>query len=242
MLIKTRGIVLQTIKYGETSVIVEIYTEEKGLRKYIINGVRSKKARFAASLLQVMSLLELVAYHREDRDLNHVKEIRPAYVYQAIPFEVRKGALALFLAEIIRKTIRESEENRRLFGFLYDIFLYLDESNQSINNLHLYFLVELSAFLGFLPGGVFSSETPFFDLQEGAFIEDIPNHKYYLEASFGNLLHQLLHCQLAHCHEIKMTGAERRSLLHYLLDYYKLHMDYLPDIHSHQVLHEVLSD
>lgn len=234
--------VLQTIKYGETSVIAEIYTEEKGLRKYIINGVRSKKARFHASLLQVMSLLELVAYHREDRDLNHVKEIRPAHVYHAIPFEVTKGTLALFMAEIIRKTIRESEENRALFGFLYDIFVYLDETTQSVSNLHLYFLVEFSAFLGFLPAGAFDKDTPFFDLQEGSFVHEIPTHKYYLDEQGSELLQELLQCPLLHCHEIKMTGAQRRSLLQYLLDYYKLHMDFLPEIHSHLVLHEVLND
>lgn len=242
MLIKTRGIVLQTIKYGETSVIAEIYTEEKGLRKYIINSVRSKKARFHASNLQVMSLLELVIYHREDRDLNHVKEIRSAHVYQALPFEVTKGTLALFMAEIIRKTIRESEENRNLFGFLYDFFVFLDETNQSVNNLHLYFLIELSAFLGFLPAGEYGEKTPFFDLQEGAFVNSIPGHRYYLDEQLGGLLQDLLHCKLMLCHQIKMTGAQRRSLLYYLLDYFKLHMDFLPAINSPQVLHEVLND
>lgn len=242
MLIKTRGIVLKTIKYGETSVIVEVYTEERGLRKYIINGVRSKKARVHASLLQVMSLLDLVVYNREDRDINHVKELRPAHVYQTLPFDVRKSALALFMAEIIRKTIRESEENKPLFAFLFDVFEYLDETAESVGNVHLYFLVELSAFLGFLPAGECNTETPFFDLQEGMFIPDIPNHLYYLEEQGSKLFYELLHCSLAQCHEVKMTAAQRRTLLQSLLDYYKLHMDFLPEIHSHQILQEVLSD
>lgn len=242
MLIKTRGIVLKTIKYGETSVIAEVYTEERGLRKYIINGVRSKKARIHASLLQVMSLLDLVVYNREDREINHVKELRPAHVYQALPFDVKKSALALFMAEIIRKTIRESEENKPLFAFLFDIFQYLDETNDPVGNLHLFFLIELTAFLGFLPSGEYSSETPLFDLQEGMFVTNIPNNKHYLEEQGSQLLQALMECNMTRSHEIKITSAQRRALLHNLLDYYKLHMDFLPDILSHQILQEVLSD
>lgn len=242
MLIKTRGILLKTIKYGESSVIAEVYTEERGLRKYVINGVRSKKARVHASLLQVISLLEMVVYSREDRDLNHVKEIRPAHVYQSLPFDVRKSALALFMAEVVRKTIRESEENKPLFDFFFRTFQYLDETTHSINNLHLYFLVELSAFLGFLPAGEYEDDTPFFDLQEGTFVEAIPKHVYYLEEQLSILLNELLHNDLLHAHLIKMTSLQRRALLQNLLDYYKLHMDFMPDIHSHQILHDVLSD
>ena len=242
MLIKTRGIVLKTIKYGETSVIAEIYTEERGLRKYILNGVRSKKARIHASLLQVMSLLDLVVYNRDDRDLHHVKELRPAHVYQTLPFEVKKGALVLFMAEIIRKTIRESEENKPLFAFLFDIFQYLDETTNAVGNIHLFFLIEMTAFLGFMPSGEYDPETPFFDLQEGVFVKDIPNHAHYLDETGSQLLSELLQCNMVHCHEVKITAAQRRILLQNLLDYYKLHIDFMPDIHSHQILQEVLSE
>ncbi len=242
MLIKTRGIVLKTIKYGETSIIADVYTEEKGLRKYIINGVRTKKARFHASLFQVMSLLDLVAYHREDRDLNHIKEIQSAYVYHSLPFEIGKSGLALFMAEIIRKTVRESEENRPLFEFLYDNFVFLDETTQPVRNVHLHFLIELSAFLGFMPSGEFSLDTPFFDLQEGMFVADISNHAHYLDEQLSAVLQDLLNHPIAQCHDVEMTGSQRRTLLKYLLDYYKLHMDFMPDINSHEVLHEVLND
>ena len=81
MLIKTRGIVFKSIKYSETSLIVDIYTEEKGLRKYLISGVRSKKAKTSAGLFQVMSLVDLVAYHRDDKDLTRIKAIKHNYVY-----------------------------------------------------------------------------------------------------------------------------------------------------------------
>ncbi|RME94235.1 MAG: DNA repair protein RecO, partial [Bacteroidetes bacterium] len=151
MLLKTRAIVFRTYKYGETSLIVELYTEQKGLRKYIIGGVRSAKARTSAGLLQLMSLIEVVAYEREDKDLNRLKEVRPAYLFQSIPFDVRKGAIGLFMVEIARKAIREREPNAALFHFLFQSFRYLDQTTQGNSNLHLSFLLELSRYLGIAP-------------------------------------------------------------------------------------------
>ncbi|MEL6276480.1 MAG: recombination protein O N-terminal domain-containing protein, partial [Bacteroidota bacterium] len=55
MLITTRAIIFRATKYQESSLILDAYTELKGLRKYIISGVRKAKARTPASLLQVMN-------------------------------------------------------------------------------------------------------------------------------------------------------------------------------------------
>ncbi len=240
MLTKTRGIVFKTLKYGETSLIVDIYTEAHGLRKYIINGVRSKKAKVQASLLQVMSLVDLVAYNREDRDLNRIKEIRAGYVFQSVPFNVKKGAVGLFMAEVARKTLRETEENVALFNFLYDSFQYLDATPHPIGNLHLHFLLELSVFLGFIPSGKYDEETPFFDLQEGVFVPQAPLHLHFLQDKQSQLLDQLLNCQLQECHQIMINAEERRNLLRQILEYYQLHLENLPEIKAHLILQEVL--
>ena len=240
MLIKTRGIVFRSVKYSETSIIADIYTEEKGLRKYIFSGVRSAKSKVAPSLLQVMSLVELVAYDREDRELNRVKEIRPALVYTGIPFDVRKGAVGLFMVEVARKTIKEAQENQSLFEFLFQAFAFLDETRLPVPHIHLYFLLELSPFLGFVPGGEASAQTPFFDLKEGVFSPSVPNHVHYLDEQNSLLLHQLLYSNFEICHTLGFNRDERRNLLMHLLDYYKLHIENFPEIHAHKVLQEVL--
>ena len=195
MIIKTRGIVFKTFKYSETSVIAEIYTEEKGLRKYLVSGVRSKKAKVSPTLLQPMSLIDLVAYFREDRDLTRIKEIRPAYVYQSVPFDLFKGAIGLFMIEVAQKTIKESEENKPLFGFLFDVFTFLDQTEQPVSNLHLHYLLELSVQLGFVPGGICDADFPLFDLKEGVFIRNIPPHQHYLEEDLSKILFDLLECR-----------------------------------------------
>jgi len=239
-LIKTRGIVLRSMKYSETSIIADIYTEERGMRSYIISGVRSRKARVRASLVQVMSLVEMVAYDRHEKGLNRVREIRPAHVYQSLPFNVRKSAVGLFVAEIARKTIREPEENKKLFGFLFRSFRFLDETTVPITGIPLYFMLELSMFLGFVPAEEWTEETPVFDLQEGVFVAAPPPHAHYLGEEEARLLHQLLGKSLGSCHEVSMQRRQRQSLLLRLIDYYRLHIENFPEIYAHEVLQEVL--
>jgi DNA repair protein RecO (recombination protein O) len=239
MLLKTKAIVFRTYKYGETSLIVELYTERKGLRKYIISGVRSAKARTSAGLLQVMSLVDIVAYEREDKDLNRLKEVRPAYLFQSIPFDVRKGAIGLFMAEIARKAIREREANEPLFNFLFQAFQYLDQTTERSGNIHLSFLLELSRYLGIAPAEQLRAEETFFDLQEGSFVPERPPHPYYLADQEATRFAELFRYRLTTVHELSLNSAERRSLLDRLVQYYQLHLEGIGEIHSHQVLRTV---
>ena len=239
MLVKTRGIVFRNQKYGETSVILDVYTEEKGLQSYIVHGVRTTKPKVSASLVQVMSLVELVTDSRDDRSLHHIKEIRPEVVYQSIPFDLKKGAIGLFMIEMARKSIREIEENRSLFDFLHRSFLFLDQTQQPVANFHLHFLCELAVFLGFHPDGTASADTPFFDLQEGYFLPTIPHHPYYVDKAHSRLLSRLLESTPETSSGIQLTRPERKALLHHLMDYYRLHIEHFPTIHSYLVLEAV---
>ncbi len=240
MIIKSRAIILRTFKYSESSLILEAYLESSGLKRFIVSGVRQPRAKIGASLLQLMSLLEIVAYNRPDRDLNRLKEAKPAYVYQNLPFSVPKGAIGLFMTEIAQKTLRASEQNERLFAFLFHTFRFLDQTTQPIANIHLYFLLQLSGFLGFQPGGDYSEEESVFDLQEGIFVPHFANPAYTIRPPLSALLYQLLLTDLEHCHTVKMTRDERNALLNHLIDFYRLHVESLHEVNAHEVLREVL--
>ncbi|MCB0635064.1 MAG: DNA repair protein RecO [Lewinella sp.] len=239
MLRTTRAIVLRQFKYGETSLIVELYTEQLGVRKYIISGVRSPKSRTKANLLQVMSMVEVVAYEREDRDLNRLKEVRPAYVFQGIPFDVRKGAVGLFMIEVVRKAIRERESNRGLFAFLWERFAGLDRTPHPVGQYHLCFLLELTTFLGFAPAGHFTPSTPFFDLREGEFLSQPPGHNEYLTEDLAARLEQLLTIAAPDSHSVKLGREERRQLLKGILDFYYLHLEGMAAVQAHLILQEI---
>lgn len=241
MLIKTRGIVFRAMKYRDTSMIVDIYTEERGLRSYLLNGIRSPKAKIKASLLQVMTLVDMVAYDRKPKGLNRVKELRSAYVYQRVPFELPRSAVGLYMAELARKAIREPEQQPRLFGYLFSAFQLLDTTEHSVSNFPLCFTLGLSAYLGFLPHESWSEARPIFDMQEGVFVPATTDAPYKLTATMSRQLSNLLKLRLENCHTLSLDRQERKALLDGLLTFYRLQVENMPEMNAHLVLEEVFN-
>src|SRR5882672_9774756 len=95
---KTKGIVLRTVKYGETSVIVAVYTELFGIQSYLVNGVRisSKKSPGKSALFQPSAILDLVVYHNDLKNLQRIKEYKWGWLYRTIFSDVFSNAVALF--------------------------------------------------------------------------------------------------------------------------------------------------
>lgn len=210
------------------------------MQSYYIPGVRSEKSRMKPGLFQAMSVVDLVATAREDKAMQSVREARIAEVYETIPFDVRKGAIALFLAEVVRKTLREVEANPGLFVFLIENLLFLDRSPR-FSNAHLHFLVHFSGFLGFLPGGDYHEETPCFNLREGMFTGTHDPEPKLLPPDLSAVLYQLLELDWPEAQEMVLGKAARNKLLDHLLEYYRFHLDYMPDIQAHLILQETFN-
>ena len=243
MQLKSTGIIFRTVKYGETSVIADIFTEEKGLHTFIGGGVRSAKARMPFSLFQPMMVVDLVAYFRDDPGaMNRLKELRAAEVWQAIPFDIKRGAVTLFMAEICRKCIQETEENRELFDHLLHTLRWLDATPHPIANVYLHFLLSLSAFLGFQPQvePEDAAGERFFDLREGTFSAVPPPSGLYLNPDMTGQLRTFLETPLEQCHEIQLSRAERKALLGKLLQFYELHMPGFNGVNTPEILEMVM--
>ena len=238
MIIKTRGIILRTVKYSETSLILDIYTEGGGLRSYIISGVRTQKSKVPMGLLQVTSLVDLVAYDAQGK-LNRIKEIHAAHVYTTLPFDIHRSSIGIFMAEIARRTLREAEENRDLFAFLFDIFKFLDETTERFSNLHLSFLLELAGHLGFRPHEDDYTEGAVFDYKNGIFTKNIVGHSYFLNERLSMVLKEILSTPWQESHSLKLTRDERRQLLGEVLKFYQFQLDNFPDIQSFKILQEI---
>jgi DNA repair protein RecO (recombination protein O) len=239
MLLKTRGIVFRSIKYGESSIITDIFTEEKGLLSYIINGVRKRKAKISPGYFQVMSVLDLVVYHSDQQKLHRIKEVKPAFYFQKIPFDVQKSSITLFLAELCSKTITEPEPNPHLFDFIAHALRELDEADTQFQNHHLSFMVGLAQEFGFELQPQRSSEDKFFDLQESQFQSEVPMHVHYIAPPISHLLAQFIQNEKNGSYTV-MDRSSRRALLTYLVTYFRLHIDHLKDLKSYHVLAEVL--
>jgi DNA repair protein RecO (recombination protein O) len=241
MLLQTRGIVLKTVKYSDTSVICKIFTEDLGIRSYIINGIRSSKSKQKASLVQPLNLLHLVVYQREFKNLQRIKELRPALVYQSLPFDMKKGAVALFIIEILNKALKEETGNPELFEFVFNTFRQLDETTTSVALFHHAFLLHFSRHLGFYPGLHQNKNPRYFDMQEGVFLPEEPRHPYWMDEESTVHLLQIIKSPEKEPFSLKLPYPVRKKLLNDLLQFYALHIENFGKIHSHSVLETVFA-
>jgi len=66
MLVKTQGIILHIVRYGDQSLILTVYTEEFGRQSYIMNGTRGPKSKNRAGILQPLYMLDLEVYQKKN--------------------------------------------------------------------------------------------------------------------------------------------------------------------------------
>jgi DNA repair protein RecO (recombination protein O) len=239
MLVTTEGIVLHFIRYGESSVISTIYTRDFGRQSYLINAARSKKSKNKAGLLQPLFLVNLVAYQKQNRNIQRIKEIKSSQAYQNIAFDIAKSTQAIFLAEILYKTINEHESYPEMFDFMQNAFLYFDLMDEGASNFHFFFLFRLTEYLGFLPDTKKIGLADWFDMKKGSIVPFQPPHPFYANKEMTEYLIQLAGLKINELSEFKIPGAIRESLLTTLIDYYQLHFDNLGEIKSLGILREV---
>ena len=225
MIHKTKGIVLRAIKYGETSLVLTVFTELFGLQSYIVNGVRtvSKKGSSKSVFFQPSAILDLVVYHNEFKNLQRIKEYKWAHLYQHIFSDVRKNSVALFMVELLTKCLKQPEPNPELFYFVEDALVHLDRSGDTVAaNFPLFFALHLAVFFGFRINDEFSEEKHYLDLEEGLFTATQPRHPNYLDDKAAEITSYILKVQQpTELEELKLNQEFRRFLLSSYEAYYQ---------------------
>lgn len=241
MLHKTRAIVLKTTKYSESSIIAKVFTEKFGIQSYMIKGARRPGSKAKANILQPLYLLEMIVYHQDSKELQQVKEIKNTPVFHSIPFHVMKSSIAIFINEIIYRSLKHEESDPKLFEFLFSSVCILDSMDENFFNLHLVFLMQYSKYLGFYPQLESMKEDSYFDLLRGVFVDAKPHHPQYLNPEQGKKLYMLMNISMEDSGMIPLSAADRRALLNKLIEYYSCHIENFGDIRSHKVLEDVLN-
>jgi DNA repair protein RecO (recombination protein O) len=186
-----------------------------------------------------MTLLDLVVYHREKNDLQHLRDVEISEPFHSIASDLRKSTIALFLSEILMKALHDGEQNDEMFSFISSSLRFLDIQAKGIEYFHLFFLARLSLYLGFYPRGKPTREDQYFDLREGRFSSGVPNHPDHLSRELGIRLYQLTGIQPGELEMLNIEKQTRLDLLHALLLYYRIHMSGLGSIRSAPILQEV---
>jgi DNA repair protein RecO (recombination protein O) len=222
MIVATKAIVFSAIKYSEADLIVTCFTKKEGIKSYLLRRIlKSKSGKLKASQFQLLTQLDLVAYHKNKGTLESIREAKVISPYQTLHTNVIKTGMIMFLAEMLKNCIKEEEPNEDLFEYLENVLYWLD-CHEEIANFHILFLLKLSTHLGFQPDDS-NIDTQYFNLSEGCFQKEesgiycergqvVEDFKYFFGINFDGIS------------AIKINKKARLDVLNLLLNYYQLHL------------------
>ncbi len=236
MLVNTKAIVLTSLKFGESDLIVKCYTEV-GIKSYLLKRIfKSKSNKINIAYFQPLTQLNITANHNTKGTLNSIREVRLSHVYQSIPVDIYKQAICLFLAETLSHALQEEEKNENLFQFLETALIWFD-NHEKTANFHLLFLLNLTKYLGFYPE-MKNIDAPYFNLSEGHFSKNKP----FADFVFGEklvLFKSLIGINFDVIENLQLNSKNRSMVLEILLNYYELHLAGFNKPKSFTILKEV---
>ena len=220
MIIKTKGIVLSYIKYGETSIICKIFTETSSIQTFIINGVRKSKSKNIA-LYQPLNILDLVIYHKESSGIQRIKEAKLDVIYKSLHLDIKKISICYYISEFLSKILKSSEINEYQFNFIQDSLIVFDNIEYNYSNFHIQFFLKLTKYYGI-------------DI-------DYPNQLCTTGLS-SKLFSYIDKCIISN-YEVKIYSNNilRNKVLNLITEYYSKHMDIIIKLKSTTVLKEIFN-
>ncbi len=236
MLTKTQAIVLHSIKYGETRLIVDMFTRTHGRQSFIVSIPKTQKGKVKKQFFQPLSLLEIESDIRPRLQLQKISEVRLVVPFASIPFEPDKLTISLFVAEFLYYALRSEQQNELLYDYLVNSILWLDGQQSKFANFHLVFLLRMTRFLGFYPNLDDYEAGDYFDLRESVFLKMPPVHRDFLSPDEAQKVQLMMRMDFPTMHLFRMSHQERNRLLDVSLKYYRLHLPDFPELKSIEVL------
>ncbi len=220
MINKTRGIVLNYIKYGDTSIICKIYTEQFGLQSYIINGIRNSKSK-NIGLFQPLNILDLVVYHKKTSGLQRIKESKLDYAYKTLHLDMKKISVCFFLSEFLTKICQNDDNQKDNFDFMKDSLIVFDRLEINYSNFHIQFLIKLSKYLGI----------------------DIGNSKHLTGENVNNDINLFIDACINNSYEVKIKSNNilRNNVINLIIEHYSRNLDININLNSTNILKEIFN-
>ena len=258
MITKTEAVVLRSIRYGDSRVIVDMFTREHGRLSFIVPLPKSGRGRMKRQYFQPLTLLSVSC---DVRPLRQLQTLTDAALQQPLPSLLTvpdKLAVALFLSEFLYHALKGEQSNAPLFDYVRSSIEWLDGCPDRYANFHLVFLMRLSRFLGFYPNlqthhvvstvkgtgatSAMADNESYFDLRAATFCSDAPLHRDFLMPAEAAHIRQLMRMDFPTMHLFRLSRAQRNRILELLLLYYRLHLPDFPELQSVGVLHDLYSD
>lgn len=241
MMTKTRAFVLRTIKYGDASLIVDLFTEEHGRMSFVVRVSKARTAKLKPRMFQPMTFLDVESDIRQNNRLQTLRNARISYPYSTLTFDAFKLSITLFVADFLTHSLRGEQANVPLYIYVMNSMRWLDCCHASFSNFHLVFLMRISRFLGFYPNLEDYSENKLFDLRSGCFCSEIPFHSDYLKPDEASKIRIMMRMNYETMHLYTMSHTERNRCIEVMMRYYRLHIPDFPELKSLAVLRDLFS-
>lgn len=241
MLQSSKAIVIRTIKYSDSTLIADTYTEKEGRRSFAVHISKTGRGAVKKTLFSPMAILDIEWNEHGASKLPRLRSARPAHIYTSIPFSPVKMAITMFLSEFLSATLRAPVADGPVFEFVSTSLQWLDAEEGNCANFHIVFLLHLSAFIGLAPNFENHSEGSYFNMEDGCFTPMRPATQYIIEPSEAQYLPTLMRLKYSTAARIAIGRAVRTRLLQGIIQYYSIHLPSFPQLKSPEVLHEMFS-
>lgn len=243
MLIKTNAIVLNSLKYGESQLIVDIFTESHGRLSFMQRIPRTSRSGVKKQFFQPLTLLNIEFDYRASQKLQHIKEASVAWPFVSLPFDALKLSIALFVAEFTSYCTRSEQANPSLYLFIENSVRWLDACERGFTNFHIIYMLHLTRFIGFYPNlddeDIDTGCNTYFDMRAGSFVKHVPVHSDFLRPDEARKIRLLMRLNYTTMRLLSLSRSERNRIVEVILQYYRLHQPAFPDMKSLPVLQQL---
>lgn len=249
MLAKSQIIVLHTIKHGDTGIVVQCYSNTAGRTALYFRG--SSKKMDNAALLHKLNILDVVTYSNTSQSMPTIREIAIPYNLSSLRGDIYKSSIAIFISELLGKTVREAESNPHLYSFISSSVQILEHTTDGVANFHIHFITHLCKMLGFMPLDNYSPATPIFDMATAKFIPNFGIPQYGSQ-TMGEMESRMLHALMntpstnigkimCNGEELQLSGQARLSYSKRMIEYISHHIGNNIEIKSLDILHQIFA-
>lgn len=237
----TRALVLRAVRYGDSRLVVSLYTESHGMMACMARVSHGRKAGGRNALWQMMNMVDITLDYRPAREVQNIREASISCPWQSLPYHPLKATVCMFLGDFLMHGLRGEGENRALFAFLENSLRWLDATDEGIADFHLQMMLRMTRFLGILPGTDGGGRHMAYDLRGACFTFPAPAHGQYLTPDEARWLTVLLQADYGRMHRLKLTAVARRRMMDVILLYYRLHVPSFGELQSLNILREIFS-
>jgi len=221
MINKTKGLVLNYIKYGDSSIICKIFTNSFGLQSYIINGIRNSKTKNIA-LYQPLNILNMVVYHKNNSGIQRIKEAKLDVIYSSIHVNMKKVLVCFFISEFLSKILNNESNQEEKFGFMQSSLIEFDKLDNKFSDFHVQFLIKLSRYYGI---DIISS--------------DQLNNSNYSEKQLNEYIQKCI--DGGYKVNINSNNIFRNKVINLIIEYFSQHLEINIKLKSTEVLKEIFN-